>query len=95
MKYLERLNLVHRDLALRNCLVYNLDTIDSLNESTLSMIDKKNIIKFQIKLTDIAICMPQHRKDYYLHHNSTLLPIRHMPAEALFEVNLIKLNNEG
>jgi hypothetical protein len=80
MKYLEQLNVTHRDLAIRNCLVY--DT-SSTNEKT----DYKdfNLKNISIKITDIAICLPEYRKEYHLHNNSKLLPIRYMPAEALFE----------
>lgn len=78
MRYLEQLNVTHRDLAVRNCLVYDRpnETSDARN------LNLKNIF---IKITDIAICLPEYRKEYHLHGNSKLLPIRYMPAEALFE----------
>ena len=80
MKYLEQLNVTHRDLAIRNCLVY--DTSSSNDVIDYRNLNLKNI---SIKITDIAICLPEYRKDYHLHNNSKLLPIRYMPAEALFE----------
>ena len=83
MKYLESLNITHRDLAIRNCLVY-----DGTDKDSSIIIDNNqnlNIKNIFIKITDLAICLPEYRKDYYFYNNSKLLPVRYMPAEALFE----------
>ncbi|CAI9545863.1 unnamed protein product [Staurois parvus] len=68
--YLERLHFVHRDLAVRNCLV----SVKEYNNPTRT-----------VKIGDFGLARDVYKSDYYKKKGEGLLPVRWMALESLVD----------